>query len=613
MKIVSVYILMMVIVGILAGIAITLVLMAIAVPQFTEYQLTLNEKADWNRIASFGSLMMNSASWIFLAVASFGIVTIIILLFLRVLNPHSVMALKRWRSVAGAKLLIVFLLSLAWLYLLLDISDSFYIMQKGMSKAIQFGIYVMGTAGLWLIAGERGWAGDFSSWRMPQNAKLVRISLLGAATGIVIFTITYLADIAAGKYFILVSEVLDRSGETSFLGFKYLALGFSIQISLELLLIADFAAALAPVQLDATEIRHRLVRPTVALAGIVALLIAAYSYAGKKYDLDKPDIASAVGIASKERNSKTVLIFTPSKMLPVTIQDWPQQTTAFSLAASGTIQLTKDNLQKVESYLNAHPCGTIYTYTARGILMNGYYALWDAHEGQFWQVKAAESQLIPRLQLLARFASMRVTPKNIELLESYSDDKKWYHSGRSARALSIAYQHFDKPVQAKAWLQKAKSLGAEIKDTKYLDVAAITQGTIKGKILLNGKPLPDVMVGLLSQQTTSNRVESYTLTEFSLARTLQDAVRTNRDGSFAFTELGGGKYLIAIMTEKNVIPFDIKPGQINVNNVPGLIQIGPAKTRNVGTVRITTITKHAQEEFQMYHRCRMINWIITTH
>jgi hypothetical protein len=585
------FILAMFVVGPSAGLAITLVLMSIAIPQFTQYQLTLTEKADWNRIASFGNLMMGSSSWILFAAVSLGIVTIIILLFLRVLNPQCMVALKKWRSVAGAKLLLVFLLSLAWLYLLANLSGSFYITQTEISKSIQFGIYVIGTAGLWLIAGERGWAGDFSSWRMSHDAKPVRSSLLGAATGIMIFAISYLSDIAAGKYFVLFSQVLAGSGEPSFLGFKYLALGSSIQITLELLLIAGFVVALAPVQREAAEIRHRLVKPTVALAVIVALLFAAYSYAGKKYDLDKPDFASAVGISGKAKNSKTVLIFNPSKELPVTIQEWPLQTPASNVAVGGTIELTKDNLQKIESYLNAHPDGTIFTYTARNVLMTGYYALWDVQEGLAWQAKAAESQLLPRLLLLARFSSMSVTPENLKLLESYSDDKTWYHSGRSARSLSIAYHHFGKPTQARAWLEKTKNLGAEITDTKYLDVLAVTRGTLKGKILLNEKPLSDIKVGLLSHQTTSNRVQSYALTDFSLARSLQDTVTTNKDGSFAFTRLGNGKYLIAIMIEKNTIPFDIKPGQIKVHNVPGLVQIGPAANRDLGIIKIVTDRK----------------------
>ena len=73
----------MFVVGVLAGLAITLVLMLIAIPQFTEYQLTLAEKADWNRIASYGNLMTGSASWILFSAVSLVIATILILLFLK--------------------------------------------------------------------------------------------------------------------------------------------------------------------------------------------------------------------------------------------------------------------------------------------------------------------------------------------------------------------------------------------------------------------------------------------------------------------------------------------------------------------------------------------------
>lgn len=581
------FVLAMFLFGTIAGLLVTLILMAIAVPQFTQYQLTVAEKADWERIASYTDLLTGSSSWIILAAASLALGGILMLLFLRMVNPHITTALKRPRSVAGAKFLVVFIASLVWLYLLINLSGSFYL-QSEISKLIQFGVSVVGTAGLWVLAGERGWAGDFSSWRMPRDAKPMRISLLGAVTGAAVFAITYVFDVAMGKYFILVSEVLDGSGETSFLGFKYLALGTSLQISLELLLIAGFASALAPVQRDAAEIRHRLVKPAVALTAIITLLMAAYSYAARKYDLDKSDLASAAGISSKATESRTLLIFNPSRDLPVTLQEWPLQAKGWSLAVGSTVELTKDNLTKIESYLHDHPDGTVHTYAAQNILMNGYYSLWEVQRGQAWQVKAAESQLLPRLLLLGRFAAMRVTPPNLDILESYSDDKKWYHPGRAARSLSIAYQHFGKPAQARAWLRKSQDAGAEITDTKYLDAPAVTQGTIKGKLFLNGKPLADVKVGLLSYQTTGTRIETFTLTDFSLARSLQDAVRTKSDGSFVFTDLGSAKYLIAIMTEKDVIPFDIKPERIKVSNLPGLIQIGPAVNRNIGTIKITT-------------------------
>jgi hypothetical protein len=170
------FILAMFIVSPLAGLAITLVLMMIAIPQFTQYQLTFQLKRQTGTGLTYGNLMLGLSSWILLAAASLGIVTIIMLLFLRLLESAKHDGLIKWRSVAGAKLLVVFLLSLAWLYLLVNESGSFYITQRDISKSIQFGIYVIGTAGLWLVAGEQGWAGDLSSWRMPHDAKPVWIS-----------------------------------------------------------------------------------------------------------------------------------------------------------------------------------------------------------------------------------------------------------------------------------------------------------------------------------------------------------------------------------------------------------------------------------------------------
>jgi hypothetical protein len=180
-----------------------------------------------------------------------------------------------------------------------------------------------------------------------------------------------------------------------------------------------------------------------------------------------------------------------------------------------------------------------------------------------------------------------MTEENLKLLEAYADEKKWYHRGSSARALSMAYQHFGKTAEAKTWLRKAKDLGAEIVSTKYLEEPVVRRGCIKGKILLNGKPLAGVEIALLGHPTDQRRIDSYKLIDITLDRELQDAVRTDRDGSFAFTSLGSGKYLIAMMTEKEVVPFDVKPGKIEVSNVPELIQIGPALIRDVGVINIT--------------------------
>jgi hypothetical protein len=575
----------MLVFGVVAGLSLAAILMAIAMPQFSEYLLTATEKADWERISWYGSAVFGSGSLVIFGIL-FVFWIVVSFLFLQTLNPHAEIIFKRWRSRVGAKFLIVFLIFLAWFYFLAVVSDTYFISQREISRAIQFCLFTVGTAGLWFVAGEQGWAGDYSSWRMSKDSKPARAALIGAGAGTAIFSVVQIFDFAARKYVVLVSEVLDGSGEQTFLGFKLLALGSVLQLSLELSLIAGFVIALAPVQRDVAEIRRRLLKPVIALVTIFGLLMAAYLYAGNKYDLDKPDLASALGISDKAKSSRTILVFNPSKVLPVTIQEWPLKVSAWSLAAQGTIELSVENLQKVESYLNAHPKGTIYSYVARSILMNGYYALWDVEQGQAWHVKAAESQLLPRLMLLNRFRYMRITPENLKLLESYSDENIWCHRGRSAQALSIAYQRFGRTAEAEAWLKKAQEYGGKIASTKYLDAPVVTRGTISGKIYLNGRPLVDAQVALLGQSMERARIESYQIMDPTFSRELQAVGKIGKDGRFTFTSIGSGKYLLALMTEKNVIPFDIQPGKIKVSNVPELIQIGPLEKKDVGIINI---------------------------
>ena len=181
---------------------------------------------------------------------------------------------------------------------------------------------------------------------------------------------------------------------------------------------------------------------------------------------------------------------------------------------------------------------------------------------------------------------MAVTPENLKLLESYSNEKNWQVGGKSALYLAMAYQHFSKPAESAKWLEKAVALGADISKADFVKDPIVTNGVVRGKILVNGKPLSGVKVGLVSQGTDKPGKENFKLTDFSLPRLLIDAQQTDKDGRFAFTSIGTGRYLIALMTDKAAIPYDLKPGSITANNVPGFISIGPAVVRDLGTISI---------------------------
>ena len=332
--------------GIIVGLFLVVILMAIAVPSFTQYPLTIAEKADWDLIAKYSEYAFGSSSIVVYSVF-LALLLFVIFLFLWAINPHMKNALKKWRSIAGAKLLVVTALALCLIYLLVFWSDSMFTMEQNTSKAIQFLIFVTATAGLWFVAGAEGWAGDYSSWRLTKDAKPARVLFLGAATGTLLFAAYHLFDWSFKKYFILVSEVLDRSGETSLLGFKLLAIGNIVCFGLELPLFAAIVNALAPVHRENSEVRRRLVYPAFAMGFIAVSLFVAYGFAGEKYDLDKPSFASLLGISDTAKESRTIVVLLPSKELPVTIQEWPLQVTGWGLGLQTTIELTMNNLQKV--------------------------------------------------------------------------------------------------------------------------------------------------------------------------------------------------------------------------------------------------------------------------
>ncbi len=581
------FVLAMLFFGIIAAVEIVMILMSVAVPTMSQYLLTVAEKADWERMGKFAGYFIDHA-FMNINIAVFVVAAIVVsILFLLTINPQVTNAVKHWRSKSGAKLLIVLLAVLGLLYLLgFGLDFSFFRMPR-MGKLVQFLIMIFGTGFLWLVAGDQGWAGDFSAWGKQQDVEPRRTFLLGALAGAATFALGNLLNWSFNKYFILVSEVLDRSGEMSYQGYQLLTFGLLVMLGIVCPILAGIVIALAPVRRDNREAGRRLILPVGALSVLCIVLAAGYGYAGKKYDLDKENLASILNIADKASVTRTVVTFLPSKKLPVAVQEWPLQVSGSGVAMQNTMELSEENLKKVEAYIDAHRDGSIFLYAAYDILMKGYNALWDKKNGLAWQIKAAESNFLPRLLLLARFRYLPATEESVKLLELYSDEKTWFVGGKSALSIAAGYRHFGNTVKADQWLQKAQKRGADLSKADFMRDPVVAHGTIRGKIVMNGKPLAGVKIALLGYYMDRNKIENFSITDLMLSRSLADVTETRTDGLFAFDRLGSGKYLLAMMTDKETVPFDIGPQKIRARNVPGLIQIGPTVARDLGIIEIT--------------------------
>lgn len=580
------FILTLAVFGAIAGAAVVAILMSIAVPAMEQYLLTAAEKADWDKLGAvsrfFAESRFQAVMFAVLAAAALAALSF----FLLILNPQIKNGLTRWRTKAGLKLLAVVFALFGWFFLQIAGIDSLLSQGEQANMLVRFLFLAMGTGALWYVAGEQGWAGDLSTWGPPQDAAPARTMLLGAGAGTAIFAVYQAYDWAFRKYFILVAEVLGRSSETSYLGFKQLAAGSIIGLATAAAIIAGFLLAFAPVRRDATEVKRRLVAPVLALGAVCAVLLAGYVYAGSKYDLNKDNFAATIGVSEKAKESRTILLFVPAATSSVMAQEWPLQVSGSGMVSNVAMELTRENLQKTEAYLQAHPEGTIFTYAARDMLMRGYYSLWDVKSALAWQVTAAETQLLPRMMLTMRLRSMPVTVDNLKLLEAFADERTWRPGGKSALTLAMGYHHFGRVAEAGVLLQRAKERGADMSKADFMTEKPVTNGLVRGKLQLDGKPLAGVKVALLSYPAEKQQSGKFNLTQVTLCHSLVDVRETGTDGSFAFNALGNGAYVLALMAGRDVIPFDGKPGAVTAKNSPGLIKIGPASVREIGTIAV---------------------------
>ena len=298
----------MILFGAVLGIGIISIIVAIAAPDFARTLLTFQEKADFE-------LMWQNAGWItehsYLIKYPLLLIAILTLaLFFVNLNPHVKNKLKLKNP--GLKFLVIFLGVLASLIFLIFTSgriSNLLNFDIHSPNAANFIIFSFTTGLLWFVAGEMGWAGDFSSWRMGiagGENRPVAAFILGTVVGSAVYGLSFLYNWTFNNYFILVSEVLDQSGETSYLGFKLLGYELIFTTAISLGIIAGLIVALAPVYRTCQQRFKWLILP-VALSTVLAVVIfAVYTNAAKKYDLGKKDLAQAAGVPDKAMESLTL-------------------------------------------------------------------------------------------------------------------------------------------------------------------------------------------------------------------------------------------------------------------------------------------------------------------
>jgi hypothetical protein len=574
----------MIILGIAFSIWAVAIHVAILAP--IEYLImTQAEKADYELMSLRFDWIENNLEVIYGIVILF-IVTACILLLAN-LNPNFKNKYKG--KTAKLKLSAVLLCSLVcFLFLLIpptSFYSSMYSAPQPLDNTTAFVFFFFGMGLLWFIAGETGWAGDFSSWKMGVQGKKAKPFLsfiLGGITGIAAFGLYYLFKWSFYKYSWLVLEVLGESSEVSYPVFKLLAYELMFTSSVSLGILSGFAISLSPTYKTAAQRLTRLIFPAILLAILIPVILITYNNAVTKYDLGKKSLAEAVGVPEKASLSKAIVLFLPDRAV---LQEWPMQTKGSSFFGTYAIELSYENLKKVEDYIAEHKNGSVYNYVARDALIRGYFGLWDVKNAVEQLFKNSEEINFFRLILISELRYLPVTQGNLNCLKSFSDEGKWYIGSRVMLMIAEAFMHFGLVDEAKAWVEKAKAKGEDVSKITFLNDRSLTDGKITGLIKVNGKPPANTKIALLRYTEGFAKI-----VDGSFPNRLIDARELDSSGKFAFDKLGKGNYTLAIMTDKETIPYDLPKDKLNVNTYSAGMRLGADNpVVNLGDINIVIV------------------------
>jgi hypothetical protein len=249
----------------------------------------------------------------------------------------------------------------------------------------------------------------------------------------------------------------------------------------------------------------------------------------------------------------------------------------------GTIALSRENLEKVEAYLDKHKEGSVFAFASREVLIKGAFHLLDAHTGLNQEFKSSKQMLLPRLMLLSQLRYLPVVTENLNYLRSFADESQWYVGGKYALILAEGFMHYGMKDEAAVWTKKAHEKGADISKTVFLKGPVLKTGKVFGSLTINSNAPAHTKVALLRHSQSIDKLSDIILQSRLIAVREVDGA-----GRFVFDHLGKGEYLLLFMTDNETVPFNISAQEWNIAHAPGVIKLDTkTAARNLGAISLT--------------------------
>ncbi|MDA3972375.1 MAG: hypothetical protein PF442_13595 [Desulfobulbaceae bacterium] len=546
--------------GVIIGLAISAILAAIAIPNPSDYLLTIQEHGDFTILAA---RLGQSQTWMIAGVAAS---ILYLLLLLPVLNPQINMRLRH----QPGKLLRLGIFILASLLLTIGLTsrlDSFF----GNMDTTLF-IKISGVAipvVWWSILGEIGVAGDLSSWTPQKPA--IRTCILLAISAYLLFIVLQLANTWGFTWFSsLVSEVFAGTGESSLAGFNWLRGGIVVLSVCTSITASTIIIGLAPIKISPHERTNKLILPLGLTIGFTLFLTGSYYFGVMSYDLGKQTLAEAVGA------EQTTPLATHTAILrgeTIVSQPWPSEITPSCRVNCSPLPVSSANIDLLEQYLTDHP-RSVHRYSAEDAIVQSWFHLWQSKEATSNQLRT-QNDIIQRIVLLNRLSCLPVTIDNRNLLGDYEDDSKWWVGSKSALLLARASLHFNEFTKARHWLDVARQNGAPAAALDAITIpreSRLVNGVIAGTIQSN-RP---VMVGLFRGGDADIDV---VLDTTYLSLNLVDSRVIDGSAPFSFADIGAGQYFLALK-------YDGDAAEIAMNPIRGIELDRQRDAVDVGTIEL---------------------------
>lgn len=325
--------------------------------------------------------------------------------------------------------------------------------------------------------------------------------------------------------------------------------------------------------LRSREYIARLIMPLGLITVFVGSGLFAYRVAVNEYDYTK-SFHQELGIPTIEPKEKKVLIFTKNR---VRVQI--ERNDFYSISGGFSLDNSKKYLDRAKDYLRAKNYRTTFVGEGVRYLTTGYNQNWLPQELFRFQLDLLENGASTEggwlLIGLSRYAEYR--PELLEMADRLENEEIFYHGSIGSKKLGDIYLHLGNYEKARYWYGKSDEKPIpEIDSQKPF----LKNGVIKGQVLIDGKPVEGIRVGLAWFHPETDPEIMKVRFRGSLTNTVASTT-TNSRGEFGWNNLLEGEYHLVLMADKKLLPeplsVDKKFGKLSLSAKTPLIDLGTVK------------------------------------